>query len=423
MTLPQRMSPVTPRRFHATRVAAAGRSQAAILAVRSRQRRLAAPRSAPRLLFGARTSVDTVPDCDCLQIADLDGDGHLDLVAGASTGSPDMRWYRGDGAGGWTGYTIATVADVPAFDKIEGCDVIAPAPDGGDNLVIALDQGSGEIYAFRPATAGVYTGSWTAVTLLSGYANLQDSMVYDIDGDGQLEVLFTSEGAAGEGGVYWLDFTGSDCMDPADWTVHTATTHAGAWWLGYGRRDLGSGAAVDIVFSARDGRNASPAPGLYLLQPGATITDPWTKTTIDDSFLDWNHHDFGEFFGNGHGSDLVAKALDSDDIYIYDYTNGWARTALPGPPAPSGADDIFNVRTVLAPSGCDLIFVVRENDHTYYYTWDGRGWVRRRAWPVPYIHPFDDRLLFADLDEDGGQEMVFADSGGNELFYYKVVVK
>lgn len=78
-------------------------------------------------------------------VADIDGDGRLDVVVGRS-------WYRNDGAGRWTRYPYTTLdnSGYPAFDDYAKVAVLDLNGDGRPDIVASLfaESPAGRLYAF-----------------------------------------------------------------------------------------------------------------------------------------------------------------------------------------------------------------------------------------------------------------------------------
>ncbi|MFW6059994.1 MAG: FG-GAP repeat domain-containing protein [Phycisphaeraceae bacterium] len=354
--------------------------------------------------------IDPLPDADGAQLADIDGDGRLDIAAAASKRG-EVVWYRqGEDMRTWTRHAIST-----GHRKLEGIDAADFNGDGRVD-VIALDQVAGTVILFTPRGDDP-TGEWESVVLAKGRHGVQDSMTADLDGDGRPELIYAWEGRRGDqGGVHRLKLTGEDVTDADAWDDRVLVQHPGAWWLGSsGRVDLADdGTADDIVYSARRHRNRAPQTGVFWLEAPGDPDGTWTRHTIADDVGAVLHVDTGDFNGDGDARDVLANTHRFESAHVFTYPN-WEATELPLPD--SGT---YNVRRApFAVGDRDAILVALAKRGLYLLAWDGQTYASTRLLPIDYRHPLDDRILYADLDGDGVAEAIIPDSGGNRMMWLK----
>lgn len=384
--------------------------------------------------------IDDVYDCDGIDICDMDNDGKIDIVVCRSTGVPGestagVQWYQqGDTPHSWTYHLIRD-----GGTKLEGI-LCGDFDDDGDVEVISLDQSSGIVRLYKHT--GDPTSGWPqAIELMTGRPNLQDAQAIDIDNDGVVEIVYTWEGdAEGNGGVNWLDFDGVDVTDPDDWTDYVMIQHGGAWWLASSQYDhtlagnrldlSGDGNATDIIFSATNLTNRNPAcvPGVYWLEePAGDITGLWTLHTIDNAVADFAHCDFGDFSGAGHGKDVICYDREAGiDPRWYEFNDSWTVHTLA---VPDDTPKYFNMsRMPYQTNGRDdILFISGKqqgvesgNGAIYQYQWDGDSYEPTSLYVIDYIHPMDDRIIWYDLNGDGNDDAIIADSGdGSRLIWVK----
>jgi hypothetical protein len=125
---------------------------------------------------------------NAISLVDLDDDGDPDVVA-AGQNSPVIGWFENvDGKGGsWTGHTIGTLPD--------GTDVEVADLDGDgllDVLAANTDASFSQVYWFRNLGGAL---SWSLNVVNQGHDSGIVALPVDLDGDGALEVVFTEEGS------------------------------------------------------------------------------------------------------------------------------------------------------------------------------------------------------------------------------------
>ena len=132
--------------------------------------------------------------------ADIDGDGKMDVVMALGFGSPDRTepgqvvWYEnsGDPAGGaWKKHVICE-----SFGN--AFEAVAADVDGDGNVeVIASAWGeAGQIALFRHD--GDPRGPWTKQVLKDNWPKANQVIVADLDGDGRLDIAAVAEQGANE---------------------------------------------------------------------------------------------------------------------------------------------------------------------------------------------------------------------------------
>ncbi|CAM9576644.1 unnamed protein product, partial [Ectocarpus sp. 12 AP-2014] len=159
--------------------------------------------------FSVGTDIDTYEDGDharCVKVADLDGDGDLDVIMASKLGDR-VTWYENtDGEATFAlGVNISTTAD--------GAITLAVADlDGDDDLgVVSASVFSG--LAWYENSNGVFS---LGVSLEpADPAGGKDVVTADIDGDGDIDIISASfdgnqtAGSFPDGRILWLENDGS----------------------------------------------------------------------------------------------------------------------------------------------------------------------------------------------------------------------
>ncbi len=187
-----------------------------------------------RIRFGGSppTYVTLVSGFDraCFVVAaDVDGDGWTDVVGAArGTGADQVRWWRNPrSTGGWSEHPVSA----GYFDEARGLDVADLDGDGDMEILVAgVDAGTGYLSWFEDVSG---TGTaWALHDITAGFTGAHDIHAVDIDGDGLLDVVaasydldtvawFENDGTIGSPG-FWpsysiaSDLDGAICVNAAD---------------------------------------------------------------------------------------------------------------------------------------------------------------------------------------------------------------
>jgi FG-GAP-like repeat len=371
-------------------------------------------------------------------VIDVDGDGILDIVFTDTDGAlppPNrrVRWLRQSPVGTWLGPYLISSQDTNGI-KYKELESLAAADFDTDGRVevVIIDQSSGLVRMITQDGEDP-TGTWTARRILRPQTRkgAQDTRVYDVDGNGSLEVVYAWEGLAGNqsGGVNCLRWNGGPVSNPSSWSDVQLAPLMGAW--GLARNSLVDG--TDLVATSRRGKNSAAPTGVYLLQrpEGDPFAQTWGIVTLEDRVSDWLHVDTGNFFGDGHAEDVVAQDLRGiapDDetrprygVVVYRKSQNWAKTTLVDP---MPTRKTFNLRAMLITDAeRHDIMIVKDNDAAWLFsptTTPGGFRPAYSLFPFTKSHPADAEIHHVDIDVDGQEEIVLPDSGGGRLYSVQV---
>ncbi|MCK4284011.1 MAG: VCBS repeat-containing protein [Candidatus Brocadiae bacterium] len=119
---------------------------------------------------------------DVCLIADLDGDGHNDVIVGGKLGERNVVWYEYPD---WKRHTIGTA-------RFEAGGVTVDITGNGRlDLVAGNDWGGNELYWFEnPGSPGQ---EWPRRLIENGLYKYHNQAVGDVDGDGEDEIVVLSQ--------------------------------------------------------------------------------------------------------------------------------------------------------------------------------------------------------------------------------------
>ncbi|MEE3214643.1 MAG: FG-GAP-like repeat-containing protein, partial [Pseudomonadota bacterium] len=200
-----------------------------------------------------------------VHVADMDGDGDLDIVS-ASQADDTIAWYENDGASDptWSAADIATSADYAASVYVADMD-----GDGDLDIVSASDVDDTIAWYQND---GASDPSWTAADIATSADGAYDVHVVDLDGDGDLDIVSAS---GNDDTIAWYENDGA--ADPS-WS------------------------AADIATSADDVRGVHVAD-----MDGDGDLDIVSASILDDTIA-W------------YESNAADKNLDADAVAGVDYT-------------------------------------------------------------------------------------------------------
>jgi hypothetical protein len=119
---------------------------------------------------------------------DVDGDGHLDLVAGGDFSSNEVWWWENpypDYERPWVRHTIKASGATQHHDLMVG-DILGE----GRAQVVFWNQGANALYLARiPNSPRTHKGPWDVQLIHKGDAPMEGLAMADIDEDGVLEVI------------------------------------------------------------------------------------------------------------------------------------------------------------------------------------------------------------------------------------------
>jgi hypothetical protein len=348
-----------------------------------------------------------------VEVADIDGDGYLDLISVGDHGSPYvnsdqhgiMVWF-GDGGGSWSvvqtgefGYGGCAVGDL----NLDGyMDIAWGVHHGwgtgglGDTLMgAALGDGSGS--SWDPWDDGLCSTGETWGMFATELA--------DFDNDGDLDIACESFGSGNGVRVYENNMDGTWSYA---WMVDGgnagATIEAG---------DFDADGCMDFICT-RWGTQVYFGDG----EMGFTLNQ---AGIIDKSMV---AVDCGDY--NGDGRDDIVCSFGSDSgVHCYHYDDGSDQWVDGSTGLPSGGAyyDLVQFGYIDGDSNLDL--VMYDDPTGEVYLGDGNGnWTADATWTMPSSGDASALRIDGDVDHDGREDIVIEgeESGGmfdrNQLRVY-----
>jgi hypothetical protein len=326
--------------------------------------------------------------------ADLDGDTDLDVVSVAYQGN-EVAWWENNGAGGeWTRHTVVTSFNGAC--SLHPCDIdrdgdidIAATAETGHKVAWWANDGSG--------------GGWVEHVIDANILGPFSVCDADFDRDGDVDLCGAAFNASDI--VWWENVDGFG----ATWIKHTVDANfAGAWWAD--ASDLDGDGDADILGA---GFNASDVCWWENNGDGSS----WTKRFIDANFPNALCVRAVDMDGDG-GTDVLAAAYQGQVAWWkYDgMGDSWTKHLIDSP-----LNHPFSVRAADLDGDGDPDVISNERDGNrvmWYENADASGSVWSEH-TVDETSRSPNDVLAADLDGDGGQEIVGTYSLDNSILWYE----
>ncbi len=275
-------------------------------------------------------SITTVADqARRVFVADLDGDGDLDVLSAASQVNSQIVWYENDGTpdtGPWTARTISTTAG--QFGSV----VVGDVDGDGDFDAVSAGYSANSIFWYENDGSPL-NGGWTERVIATGIDGAWMAVVADVDGDGDLDAVSASWN---DDTVAWFENDGT----PANggWTTRVITTGADRAFS-VAVADLDGDGDQDVVSTSTNDDEVA-----WFENDGSPSNGGWTTRIIATE--------------RDSPTSVVAADIDGDgavDLAVSSYGDGtisWIRND--GTPSDGG----WSLRTIsTAAAGATSVFV------------------------------------------------------------------
>jgi hypothetical protein len=341
------------------------------------------PASAFGVFLGQNTIADNADGARSVSVADVDGDGDVDVI-GVSYLDRTIAWYKNDGSGGFVSHTI----DSEAYGV---SSVFATDVDGdGDTDVLS---GS---YSDRRIAWYENDGSenFTAHLVFSG-ARPRSVIGADMDGDGDIDVLSASSNE-----IAWYENDGGEAF-----TAHIITLARNA--LSVFAADVDGDGDIDVL-----GTSLFDDEIAWYENDGS---QRFTARTISTDAIGARSVFAADVDGDGDIDVLIAS--DSDDRiawYENDGSEGFTAHTISNNAA--GAESVF-VADVDGDGDLDVLSASSDDDTIAWYENDGSQ--RFTAHNISTDADGVGVVLVADADGDGDLDVFSSSFADDTIAWYE----
>jgi hypothetical protein len=264
--------------------------------------------------------VEKVDKMECGgSLADLTGNGYLDIINGGDFRSDEVYWWENPGRPGveWTRRVLASTGATQIHDTIIG-DVTG---DGTISLVFTNQHGPGGTTIYRvplpddptvcpwPGLEAVATGKHEPNPYRNPHRDddiqPEEGLAKgDVDGDGKNELV---------AGTHWYKYVDGEWQGHKFATGYITTKIAVGDVDGDGRNEILLSEGDPCVYGKTQGGKLS------WFKPKGDLTAMWEEHILEDGLIDAHTLQLGDITGNGH-LDILAGEVGEGDLDTGAYT-------------------------------------------------------------------------------------------------------
>ena len=239
---------------------------------------------------------------DITLLFDVNGNGKKDIVIGAKIGDPNVFWYENPT---WKRHALATVP------SLEAGGVVLDINGNGRLDFVAGREGKGkELYWFENPQDP--TQPWKVRLITDRFERYHDQAVGDVDGDGEPEVLISSQNV---GVIAYYDIPADPTVEP--WPE--ACCHVLA-------EDMPKTEGLGVVDLDGDGRNELIV-GPNVFWPTGDAQNPWRRENFAPDLV-MTRAAVADIDGDGKLEIVLAEGESNPGQLVWCKPGDWERHVL-----------------------------------------------------------------------------------------------
>jgi len=332
-----------------------------------------------------------------VQLADIDRDGSLDVVAAEATVNA-VRWYRNNSDG--SGWTVTPAVSVAAGTK-RLC-VADFSRDGLPDIACGLDNGFVQI-ARMTAAGGT---SWSLLNAASGLGGLSDLAVAEVSNDGALDLLVS----AGSTLAAVRQTTGNG----QDWAAFVSLATVTFPITSIAALDQDADGDIDVAAS-------TTSDGQFIIFDNPGSLAPWTPRTFSFAPFKLNKFDAADVDRNGRLDIVAVTPPTSGPVWIENRSFGrsfrYPNFELIAPLAPR-PDAMFSA-DIDRDGDDDLVSATTSGGGVFSYINPSIGGGAWTIAPISDSFAGAARLQLADIDRDGDTDVVAFSGQTRQLGWFE----
>lgn len=306
------------------------------------------------------------------QIADIDGNGDLELITGSNTGKVMVYNHDGTSMSGWPRtmpspfiYGSVAVGDIDGDNK---SDLVAASygSSGGGGHASAWSS-NGTIIPGWPKSIGQSRGA---------------AVLANIDADPAMEVIVTH---AGTGQVHVWNGDGSYV---AGWPVTLTEANV---QTSPAVGDVDGNGSNEVVVASQN--------KLHVLSATGQVLYSWARSGSHTSPV------LADVDANGD-LEIIIHGTGSLSVYEHSGIRRWARTTVQG----DGYNKL-SVANIAGDSRPEILFAATDGDNSRIYGWDNLG-NSLSGWPVTAVGATSAEPTIGDINGDGATDLVLSTRAG-----------
>ena len=238
-----------------------------------------------KIIISSRDSADPISNANGVVVADIDNDGHPDVVVGTgrvTVQDGTVYWFKAPAdptQENWQRFQVEPATDI-SFFKMYTMDV-----NNDKNQDIIAGTNSGTYVYTNPGNPAQDGAQWER-TLLEGTGS--SNYLANMDCDRKLEIVNSYRGVKPDyqGSVSWIDVVDKNGVVSYPRTIIDDNLHQA---FDVNVMDVNGDYRNDLLVSIFYTPNLlvdglPPGPGLYWYEAPVRSGDPWTKNIISETF-------------------------------------------------------------------------------------------------------------------------------------------